>query len=78
MRARIDSYGSRKNIFARRLELTLDHDGITHTELSKKIGVSGSAVSHYVNGKAYPNFDTLMTIAKELDISLDWLCGLVD
>lgn len=78
MRARIDSYGNRKNIFARRLALTLEHDGITHMELSKKIGVSSSAVSHYVNGKAYPHFDALMTIAKELDISLDWLCGLVD
>lgn len=78
MRARIDSYGNRKNIFARRLALTLEHDGITQIELGKKIGVSSASVSHYVSGNAYPHFDVLMTIAKELDISLDWLCGLVD
>ena len=78
MRARIDSYGSKKNIFARRLALTLEHDGITQKEFGKKIGVSTATVSSYTAGRMYPSFGLLMTIAKELDISLDWLCGLVD
>lgn len=42
-------------------------------ELSKKVGISSSYLSQIENGKRNPTIDTLKTIAKELEIDIDFL-----
>lgn len=78
MRKRIDSLTDNRSPFARRLQFALKHDKISGSKLACKIGINPATLSAYITGRAYPSFEVLMKIQKELDISLDWLCGLVD
>lgn len=79
MRKRIDLLADdKRNLFAKRLEFALKADGITQSEFAERIGVSRPMVNTYIRGLATPSFAVLMKIQKELDISLDWLLGLVD
>ena len=48
---------------------------ITSTELSKRTGVPASSIINFENGKNDIKFKSILLIAKELDFSLDWLCG---
>lgn len=41
-----------------------------------KIGITQSTLSSYENGNATPSTDILLMIAKQFQVSLDWLCGL--
>ena len=41
-------------------------------------GLTLTTVSGYVCGNREPYFGSLVKIAKTLDVSLDWLCGLRD
>lgn len=78
MRKRINSFADARNPFAQRLEVALKHDKITQVEFAKKINVSTVTVSRYITGREKPSLDNLMKIQRVLDVSLDWLCGLVD
>lgn len=55
--------------------------GLKQNELAKKINVSPQTISAYEKaveggrGKN-PTLENAMAIAKELDVSLDWLCGM--
>lgn len=55
--------------------------GLKQNELAKKINVSPQTISAYEKaveggrGKN-PTLENAMAIAKELDVSLDWLCGI--
>jgi transcriptional regulator with XRE-family HTH domain len=62
-------------MFGERLrELRRSRD-VTQNELAQIIGVSGSAVSAYENGKKVPGSDTLMRLAEYFDCSIDYLMG---
>ena len=79
MRKRIDLFADdKRSLFAKRLEFALEADGITQSEFAERIGVSRSMINKYICGLATPSFAVLMKIQKALDISLDWLLGLVD
>ena len=63
-------------LFAERFKEAREKSGLTLKELKERVGVSISALSHYANGANLPPLDVASKIAKELKVSLDWLCGL--
>lgn len=46
----------------------LEELNMTQSELAEKIGVNRSAVSRWISGQTKPDFDTLLRVAKELQI----------
>lgn len=60
----------RKNLVKRRKEL-----GLTQEQLAQKMNVSPQAVSKWENS-SYPDSELLPELAKNLDVSLDYLFGL--
>ena len=51
---------------------------LTQMELAKAAGVHQRQISKYENDKNEPSSLTLMTLAKTLNVSTDWLLGLTD
>lgn len=47
--------------------------GITHTEISKKVGICRQSVTHYLNDQRKCPADIIGKIAKALDVSCDYL-----
>ncbi len=52
--------------------------GLTQEELAKRVDISKSQIGRYETGVNEPSASVLSRIAKELNVSTDWLCGLVD
>ncbi len=50
--------------------------GMNQTEMGRLFGLSKAVVSKYENGLAYPNYDTLVCIAKHFGVSTDYLLGI--
>lgn len=65
-------------IFNERLKKSRLKGGLTQEELAKQINISPSAISLYESGEREPNLQTLVTIAKELNVTTDYLLGLSD
>lgn len=63
-------------IFSSRLEQTRKEKGLTLTKLASKVGVTKQAMSIYLKGKRMPRGDILVSIARTLDISVDYLVGI--
>lgn len=61
--------------FAIRFKEARERKNITIKALQPIVGASPSAMSGYATGKTLPSLDVAAKIAKELDVSLDWLCG---
>lgn len=70
------------SIFAKRLKIARLQRDIKQKELAEKIGVRSATVSAYENEneskRATPSLENAIAIAKELNVSLDYLCGLED
>lgn len=49
--------------------------GISMRELGRRIGVSEGAISHYELGHRQPNYETLLKIGEELNVSVAYLLG---
>jgi len=49
--------------------------GLTQSELGRHIGLSKAVISKYETGIGYPNFETLIHIAKYFGVSTDYLLG---
>ena len=64
-------------IFARRLEDAMALKGVdaSDIEFAGVIG-SGSSIKAYIEGDQIPNLRTAVRLAKYLDVSLDYLCGM--
>jgi len=56
----------------------LEQEKIKQTELAKKLNVSKQAITNLKSGRSLPSLDLLCLISKELDVSTDFLLGLVD
>jgi len=68
-------------LFSKRLKEAREAKGLKQRELAERIGVSYQTVSSYekadASGKVKsPTLDNATAIAKELGVSLDWLCGI--
>ena len=66
------------NKFKYRLREVLAENGISQNALAKKLFMSQTIINKYCTGKREPSLDTLIAICKVLDVSADYLLGLVD
>lgn len=64
--------------FSDRLRLAMELRNYSTSELAEKIYTSSAAISMYRNGKRMPNHTILCLIAKELDVSTDFLLGMTE
>ena len=64
--------------FSDRLRLVMNVRQCTVQDLAAKIYISESTISMYRNGRRSPHIDVLYLIAKELQVSSDFLIGLTD
>lgn len=56
-----------KSVFAKNLRKFLKDKNMSQVDLAKKTGCTEAAISRYVNGSRYPNFEKLYMLAKALD-----------
>jgi transcriptional regulator with XRE-family HTH domain len=62
--------------FALRLMLAQEARGLTQTQLAEAIGSTKSVVCLLLQGKTHPSYETLVSLAKTLKVSGDYLLGL--
>lgn len=64
--------------FRRRLEELITRSSVSKSEFATRIGVDRSALSQLLSGKdaRLPRAETLVSIARAQQVSLDWLLGL--
>ena len=69
-------------IFCERLKKARKNKNLTQKELSSLSGVSAVMISAYENENAKtgknPTLENVYLLAKQLGVSIDWLCGLSD
>ena len=61
-----------------RLEEMRKDKGMTQEDLAKLLDVSSVTISSYERGEIVPKLANLLKLAEVLNISIDYLCGLVD
>ena len=59
--------------FAERLKLARHKKGIGKKKLCSRVGISRESLSNYEGGYSTPNLTIVAKLAKELDVSLDYL-----
>lgn len=64
--------------FCQKLKLLREEEGVTQSELAKKLGVSQSAVAQWEAGTRVPAAQAVVALARYFDTSSDFLLGLVD
>lgn len=68
----------RKRIFrGDRLKLIRENRGLTQDDLNNRLGFGPAQIYRYETGKADPSPEILVRIAVELEVTTDWLLGLV-
>ena len=69
---------SEKNIFAIRMKEARQKADISQAELSRRTGIAPATLSSYESAEnpKNPTIDKVILIAKALNVSIDWLCGL--
>lgn len=63
------------NQFSQRLRESLRQNGISQSELARKIKMSQGVVNNYCTGKREPTLDVVILISKALDETTDFLLG---
>ena len=66
------------HIFANRLTELRSKAGLSQKQLALTINVAAATFSNYENGIYLPPLAKVCTLAKELNCSLDYLCGLTN
>jgi len=61
--------------FQEKLVELMKERNITQKELAKKIGIDETAMSRYANGSRTPRIDILANLARELDVTIEYLVG---
>lgn len=61
--------------FNERLANLLNEKKMSQRELASKININEAAMSKYVNGSRKPRMDILVNIARELNVSVEFLTG---
>lgn len=62
--------------FSYRLNVLLDENNMTQTQLAKKIGTSNVTICRYLTCERIPRLDVVTRIASIFNVSLDYLLGL--
>lgn len=67
-----------KNVFAIRMKEARQKNDISQAELSRRTGIAPATLSSYesMENPKNPTLDKIIAIAKALNVSIDWLCGL--
>jgi len=61
--------------FGDRLAFAIRKAGLTQKTFAERLETGASSITNYVKGRNFPEAKTLMCIADELNISIDWLVG---
>lgn len=48
--------------------------GLTQTQFAEKLNINQATLSLYESQDRMPNIETLLSIAKKFNVSIDWLC----
>jgi transcriptional regulator with XRE-family HTH domain len=64
--------------FGQRLQIARKELGMTQREVALGLRIHKSEISGYERDCTKPTFWNLAQLAKMLNVSLDWLCGLTD
>ena len=64
------------NNFSNNIKTLRNKLNLTQKDFAEKIQVTAPTLNAYEKGTKKPNFDTLIKISQEFNISLDELCGL--
>ena len=67
-----------KPTFATRVKELRISGGLSQLQLSAKLGVDQTAISYWENGKTYPDYFNLLSLADIFNVSLDYLCARTD
>lgn len=65
----------RNILVADRIKELLAVEKISQYALSKRTGISQSAISNWISGKKEPSIDSLWRLADFFDITVDYLIG---
>lgn len=66
------------NLFPQRLKEAREQLDMKQKEVQDKVGVNNRTLSGYENGKAEPDFNTLIKLSDLYNVSADWLLGRED
>lgn len=65
----------REILIVKRIKELLASEKITQYALSKRTGISQSAISNWLSGKKEPSIESLWILADYFDTSVDYLIG---
>ena len=72
-------YSFNEDLFRERLKQAIEKKNYSKADLSRKTGVSAATIGNYVNGNRTPRgFGDIVPVAKALNVSVDYLAGVVD
>ena len=66
------------NLFAERLQELRKEKKVLQKELADRLGITVRAYHYYEEGKRYPDFQGLLTLADYYEVTLDYLAGRSD
>lgn len=66
----------KEKAFGTQFKIAMEKRGIKQKDLADTIGVSKKALSDYARGKSQPTASVIAAIARELNVSADFLLGL--
>ncbi len=66
------------NLFAVRLRQCLIERKLSQSAFARILGISQDSINSYCTGRREPDFDILISIAKTLNVTTDYLLGLSD
>ena len=64
------------NEIQKRLAQAIKENGISQTELAKKINVKQPTISHYIKGDKMPALDTFANLCIALDLDANEILGI--
>ena len=67
----------RHNGFGPDLKRLLEYKNITPTELADRMNIHNSTIYYWIAGRSLPNMDRLFKLARALDVTPEFLLGLV-
>lgn len=62
-------------MFGERLKKILESKNISQMQFAKELGLTPPAINRWCNNVTQPDYDTLVTIAEKLNVSIDYLLG---
>ncbi|WP_127486825.1 helix-turn-helix domain-containing protein [Paenibacillus ehimensis] len=63
---------------AKNLRKVRTRKGLTQIQLAQRLRVNNATISKWESGSYEPNLEQLVSISKELDVSIDWLLSRED